>query len=109
MKYTILTLALLLVAHNTHAVTAHEYTEELSAGERVAYALASAEMAISMHMNSQAEAKATCVRNWMVNTPEDMMDTIGRYLANPDNGKFSAAGVIRLVFERHCAADLQPE
>ena len=108
MKCPVLTIGLILAAHQSHAVTAQEYMTELANEERVTYVMASAEMAMSIYIDSGSKDKATCIRDWLVNDPSDVMATINRFMSNPDNGKYTAAGIIRILFERQCTPDRQP-
>lgn len=109
MKYSIMILMLLFVANNSNAVTAEEYMASLANEERITYVIASAEMAISIYLNIGDKDKATCIRDWLQDQPDEVMENMNRYLSNPDNAKYPAAGVIRLIFEQQCAIDLNQD
>ena len=109
MKNIILVSILLLAATNSHAVTADEFINYLDENERTAYVMASAEMAISVYINIGSKDKAACIREWLVNSPDNVMDQINEFLSNPLNSKYPAASVIRILFERVCSPDLQPQ
>lgn len=108
MKQALLVITLLLTAQNSHATTASEFSQKFTNGEQVAYVLASAEMAISIYKRTEHLQTADCIRTWLVDTPEEMMHAIDAYLTNPDNAKYSAAGIIRLLFDQYCASDNAP-
>lgn len=96
---------LFLVNPANAAISGSSYMNDLDDVQREAFLFGALEMAISIYSKEERGEKAVCVGQWFSSSREDAEKEIMAFMFNPNNGKYTASGLIGIVVDRHCPDD----